>query len=281
MSGAGKTSVLKALEDLECESIDHVPLSMLRRLLPAAVTPRQSADKCVAIGIDVRTRDFGVEALLREIDRLSDQGHMKVTMVFMDCDNETLYRRYTETRHLHPLALDRPVVDGIALERNLLFPLRNRADVVIDTTALAPGQLKHILEGHFGPRAERGLNLFVTSFGFRRGLPRDADLVFDVRFLANPHYNADLKPLTGTDEAVAEFIRGDEAFELFFKNLTSMLEPLLPRYAAEGKSYLTIAIGCTGGRHRSVYVSERLAQWLRDRNFHVNVHHRDLGRPNT
>ncbi|MEO5336585.1 MAG: RNase adapter RapZ [Magnetospirillum sp. WYHS-4] len=269
MSGAGRTSALKAFEDLGFEALDNLPLSLLERLVTPLPRP-------LAIGVDIRTRDFGIESFVRGIGHLAADGQVKVQVLFLDCDDEELRRRYAETRHRHPLAGDRPVEDGIARERAAISPLRDRADLVIDTTGLAPGDLKRILAGHFGQGGPRGLAVFVTSFGFKRGLPREADLVFDVRFLANPHYDPALRPLTGQDSKVAEFVARDPDFQRFFDGLTALLLPLLPRYAAEGKSYLTIAVGCTGGRHRSVFVAERLAAWMRDRGQPVQLRHRDL-----
>lgn len=278
MSGAGKTTALKALEDLSFEAIDHVPLSMLARLVAPDDTETTAGERPIAIGVDVRTRDFDVDAVLRRIDHLISESGIAARLVFLDCDDDVLRRRYTETRHRHPLADDRPVADGIALERAMLTPLLRRAHIIIDTTALAPGQLKRILEGHHGSEDKHGLFVYVTSFGFRNGLPREADLVFDVRFLVNPHYDPELRGFTGKDERVRRFILGDEALEPFFNNLTTLLAPLLPRYVAEGKSYLSIAVGCTGGRHRSVYVADRLANWLEERGQRVQTHHRDLDR---
>lgn len=188
-------------------------------------------------------------------------------------------RRYTETRHRHPLAEDRTVADGIAREREMLTSLRSRADVTIDTSNLAGGELKRILDGHFGLLAEAALSVFVTSFAYRNGLPREADLVFDVRFLANPHYDPALRPMTGREEPIAAYVAADPDFSPFFDGLTGLLTPLLPRYAAEGKSYLTIAVGCTGGRHRSVFTAERLAAWLETQGLDVHIHHRELERP--
>jgi len=267
MSGAGRSSALKALEDLGYEAVDNLPLSLLPDLLRA---PTQRPP--LAVGVDVRTRDFGVGALLAAVDRVTGEH----TLVFLDCDDETLVRRFTETRRRHPLAGDRPVSDGIALERRRLAPLRDRADLVIDTTALSPGDLKRLLHGHFALDAAPGIAIFVTSFSYRNGLPRDADLVLDVRFLRNPHYVPDLRPHTGRDAEVGAFIDADPGFAPFFERLCAWLAPLLPRYEGEGKSYLTIAIGCTGGRHRSVYVAERLAAWLGRQGRRVGIGHRDL-----
>lgn len=267
MSGAGRSTALKALEDLGYEAVDNLPLSLLPDLLRA---PTQRPP--LAVGVDVRTRDFGVGTLFAAVDRAAGEH----TLVFLDCDDETLVRRFTETRRRHPLAGDRPVSDGIALERRRLAPLRDRADLVIDTTALSPGDLKRLLHGHFAPDAAPGIAIFVTSFSYRNGLPRDADIVLDVRFLRNPHYVPDLRLLTGKDAEVGTFIDADAGFAPFFERLCAWLAPLLPRYEGEGKSYLTIAIGCTGGRHRSVYVAERLAAWLGRQGRRVGIGHRDL-----
>jgi RNase adapter protein RapZ len=270
MSGAGRSTALKTLEDMGYEAVDNLPLSLLPNLLGAAAGPP------LAIGVDVRTRDFGVGELLDTLDRLAVQHKLALQIVFLDCEDDRLVRRYTETRRRHPLAGDRPVTDGIALERRRLSPLRDRADLVIDTTALSPGDLKRLLHGHFALDAAPGITIFVTSFSYRHGLPRDADLVLDVRFLRNPHYVLALQPLTGRDAAVGAFIEADPDFAPFFSRLCAWLGPLLPRYESEGKSYLTIAIGCTGGRHRSVYLAERLAAWLSREGRPVGIGHRDL-----
>lgn len=278
MSGAGKTTALKSLEDLGFECIDHLPLRLLPRLLrPDAAGESWPLLQSLAVGIDVRTRDFAVESVTGIIDRLR-QENVALKLVFLYCDDEEVRRRYSATRHRHPLADRLPLVDGITRERQFLLPLRERADLAIDTTGLNPGQLKRILEGHFAPTAETSLTVQVISFSFRSGLPRDADLVFDVRFLSNPFYRPELRAQTGFDEGVAGFIRADPAHAPFSESLRRLLQPLLPRYVAEGKSYLTIAVGCTGGRHRSVLVAEELATWLQGQGQRVHVLHRDLDR---
>ncbi len=280
MSGAGKTSALKALEDLSYEAVDNVPLSLLDSLVLSNQPALSGArlERPLAVGVDIRTRDFGVETFLQRYDELTRDGAFDVQILFLDCDDEELARRYEVTRHRHPLAVDRPIADGIARERRLVSVLRDRAHLVVDTTGMAPGELKHVLEGHFAVGTEAGLAVFVTSFSFRQGLPRDADLVFDVRFLSNPHYEPALRPLTGMDEAVKTFIRRDPAYTTFVDGLTGLLAPLLPRYKAEGKSYLTVAFGCTGGRHRSVFLAETLAAWFESLGEKVQVRHRDVGR---
>lgn len=279
MSGAGKTSALKAMEDLGYEAVDHVPISLLMRLvLPEDASMAEGPRGPIAVGIDIRTRDFEVERCMEVLDRLAADSRTEVSMLFLDCDDDELRRRYTATRHRHPLALDRPVTDGISLERETISALRDRSDLVIDTTGLPLGAFKGLLRGHFAVRAEAGLTVVVVSFSFRLGLPREADLVFDVRFLANPFYDLELRPLTGRDPAVAAHIERDDGLKPFLVALDRLLTPLLPRYAAEGKSYLTIGIGCTGGRHRSVYIAECLAKRLGAGGQRVHLHHRDLER---
>lgn len=270
MSGAGKTLALKSLEDLGYEALDNLPLF----LLGAAV--RSGAPRPMAIGIDIRTRDFGVQSMTAELDNLMRDRRLDARLLFIDADDEELRRRFTETRRLHPLATDRPLADGIRHERELISPLRGRADLVIDTTALPPGGLKRMLAGHFGLGSRSRLVVFVTSFSYRRGLPREADLVFDARFLSNPHYVPALRPLTGRDPRVVAHVEADAGFSQFFANVINLIDPLLPRFAAEGKSYLTIAIGCTGGRHRSVVIAEKLRDWLRERLIRVDLRHREL-----
>lgn len=274
MSGAGLSVALKALEDLGYESVDNLRLS----LVPALIEQGDPSHRSLAIVIDSRTRDFSVAAFLEQVESLRARPDLDVRLLFLDCGDEVLQRRFTETRRRHPLADDRPVPDGIQRERALLFPLKERADVVLDTTQLSIHDLRRILAGTFSLDSQPALQVFVTSFSFRLGLPREADLVFDVRFLTNPHWDLALRPLTGRDAAVAAKVEADPDFPAFFQNLTGLLRPLLPRYNQEGKSYLTVAVGCTGGRHRSVFVAERLAEWLKELGLKVGLSHRDLER---
>ena len=270
MSGAGRSIALKALEDIGYEAVDNLPL----KLLPALVG--EAGDRPVAVGIDTRTRDFAIAFVTDELDALRRDPAFEVRLVFLDCEDEVLRRRFTETRRRHPLALDRPVTDGIARERQLLAPLRDRADQVIDTSGLAIGDLRRLLQAGAGPSESAKLAVFVVSFAYRNGLPRDADLVFDVRFLRNPHYVPELKPRTGRDPEVRGYVEADPAFAPWFERLTQWLRPLLPRFEEEGKSYLTIGIGCTGGRHRSVTVAERLAAWFAAEGRRAELRHRDI-----
>lgn len=277
LSGAGMSVALKALEDLGYEAVDNLRLS----LVPALIQQADPKRRPLALVIDSRTRDFSAQAFLDELAELQARDDLDVRLVFLDCGDEVLQRRFTETRRRHPLAVDRTVPDGIQRERALLFPLKEHADLTIDTTQLSIHDLRRILSGNFQRDAQAALQVFVTSFSFRLGLPREADLVFDVRFLTNPHYDPALRPLTGLDPAVAARVESDADFPAFFRNLTELLRPLLPRYNQEGKSYLTIAIGCTGGKHRSVFVAERLAAWLADLGIRVNLSHRELSRLGT
>lgn len=271
MSGAGRTSTLHIFEDIGFEAVDNLPLSLLSDLVRGT-----ASGKALAIGVDIRTRDFAGDAFARELASLREAADGSVTTIFLDCDDDVLIKRYTETRRRHPLADDRPLADGIELERRLLDSVRHRADLVIDTSQSSPWHLKRQLTDRFSRDGTMGLGICITSFSFRRGLPREADLVFDVRFLRNPHYQLSLRPLTGRDSRVGNYIGEDGDFATFMDNLTGMLDLLLPRFEAEGKSYLTIAIGCTGGRHRSVFVAERLNDWIQPRYPRVQLHHRDV-----
>ena len=273
MSGAGRSSALKTFEDIGFDAVDNMPLVLLSNLTSGE--PAFARD--VAVGVDIRTRDFGVGSLITEMDRVMADGGIEVRLVFFDSSDEVLQRRFTESRRPHPLASDRPVLDGIARERQMLRALRARADLIIDTTELTPGELRRMLTGHFNGVTPNGLTAFVTSFSYRNGIPREADLVFDVRFLANPHYDPALQPMTGTAPEVGAFIAADPQFDPFFGALTGLMEVLIPGYVKEGKSYLTIAIGCTGGRHRSVYVAERIGDWLKKASLSVEVNHREAG----
>ncbi|HSK40503.1 MAG TPA: RNase adapter RapZ [Arenibaculum sp.] len=274
MSGAGLSTALKILEDLGYEAVDNLPLA----LLAALADQGDLLARPLAIAVDSRTRNFTAETLLARHDELAARPELSVRLVFMDCADEVLQRRFTETRRRHPLAIDRPVADGIARERNLLAPLREHADLVIDTSMLSLPEFRRLMNGHFQRNDEPTLHVFVTSFSYRQGLPREADLVFDVRFLDNPHYDPELRPMSGLDRPVAERVAGDPDFPGFFRHLTDLLQPLLPRYNQEGKSYLTIAVGCTGGRHRSVFVAKQLAEWLAGQGYRTGLSHRDLER---
>ncbi len=269
LSGAGISSALKAMEDLRFEVFDNFPLSFI----PDLYSDQSSSDKNmngVAIGVDTRTRGFSVKALLEMVEQT------KSKLVFITCDDTTLFKRFSETRRRHPLAIDKSVSYGIRVEREMFSSLQEQADVVIDSTNTSIHDLRHMLEGHFALKPDENLTVSLLSFGFKNGVPREANIVMDVRFLKNPHWDKDLKLLTGMDRAVGDYVRQDPDFDEFVDNFKGLLAPLLPRYAIEGKSYLSVAIGCTGGRHRSVYTVELLKAWLEEKGVKVFAEHRDL-----
>ena len=268
LSGAGKASILRLLEDLGFETVDNPPLSVLEGLVGDQGRP-------IAAGIDARTRDFAAEAALSLIARLRGRPDLATSLIFATAEDEVLLRRFTESRRRHPLAPTGRVGDGIARERALLAPLREAADLVVDTSGLPLPELRQRIERAFQP-GHSTLSVAVVSFAYPKGLPREADLVFDLRFLRNPHYDPELRPLTGRDPAVAAFIEADADFAPFWQRLTGFIDPLLPRFVAEGKKYLTLALGCTGGRHRSVLVAERLAAHLAGQGWRVDLGHREL-----
>ena len=274
MSGAGRSSALKVLEDLGYEAIDNLPLSLLGRLLFR--DEGENTGSALAIDVDIRTRGFQAETFVAAFAPLTERRDLDVTVVFFDCDGDVLSRRFTETRRRHPLAEDRPLNDGISRERALIAPVRERADLVVDTSQLSLPELRTLLKGHFGLERGPGLALSVMSFSYARGVPRDADLIFDTRFLSNPHYVDELRHLTGVHAKVEAHILADPAFEPFFGNLCTLLTSLLPHYTREGKTYLTVAFGCTGGLHRSVYLAERIAALLENEDWPVTLCHRDL-----
>ena len=275
MSGAGRATALHALEDFGYVAVDNVPLPLLGDLMRSTAGSPGEMAAPLAFGIDTRTYGFDTHDLARRVQELRLRSDLASRLLYLDCNTETLQRRYTESRRPHPLAPDRPVIDSIAEERSMIGRLRDSADLVVDTSMLSPHQFKQLLLGHFALGVQAGMRISVMSFSYRRGVPREADLVFDVRFLKNPHYVPELKPLTGLDADVTAFIESDPDYQPFIDRLEGLIGPLLPRFDAEGKSYLTIAVGCTGGRHRSVAVAKRLADWLRKAGRSVSVSHRD------
>lgn len=276
LSGAGKSSAMHVFEDLGFEAVDNLPLRLVPALLPGldSASPMPAP---LAIGIDTRTRGFAVEGFTAALRDLKQRPGLEVRLLFLECDDDQLVRRYTETRRRHPLALDRPAIDGIKQERPLMAPLKALADEVIDTTLLAPPEFRRLLALHYGETSGQ-LTISLISFAYRLGLPREADLVFDVRFLRNPHWVAELRALTGHDGPVGAHVAGDPLFQPFFSQISGLLLSLFEAYRTEGKSYLTIAVGCTGGRHRSVYVIERLAAVMQGAGWRVTIAHRDLNR---
>jgi UPF0042 nucleotide-binding protein len=270
MSGAGKSTVLDALEDMGWDTVDNLPVSLLedfargdggeRRTLPAAV------------GMDVRSRGFDAQTLPATFKSIDG---VRAEILYLDCSGSELMRRYNETRRRHPLAADRPAEDGIARERSMTAALRGAADSVLDTTDLKPAELRDEIRRRYGEDSDRPV-LTIASFGFARGVSRTADLVFDMRFLDNPHWVDELRPLTGEDERVRAHLARDPAWDDAIERVESLLKDWIPRYWAAGKSYLTVAFGCTGGRHRSVCAAVEIAERLRRAGFSPNLRHRDL-----
>ena len=276
MLGACKTTALHELEDIGWEAIDNFPIRLLTRLIGEGERGESDAAP-LAIGFDSRTRGFSPERVIERVKQLSARSELEVTTLFLDCSTAELQRRYDETRRRHHLAQDVPVDSGIRAERELLAPLRRWADVLIDTTRFSSNELRQVIRQHFAHEAHGQMTVTVASFGFARGVPPAADLVFDMRYLDNPHWQPELRGLTGLDQAVGAHIERDEAFAANFERIRDLLLDLLPRYAAQGKSYVNIAFGCTGGRHRSVFMAEKIAAALREGGFSPTVLHRNLG----
>lgn len=271
LSGSGKSHTMKILEDVGYETIDNLPLS----LLESVITADRSHPAPLAIDTDSRSRDFSAEALLETLNRLKTNPNYNIQLIFIEADDDILARRYNETRRRHPLAHERPVLDGIRHERQLLQPVREVADAVIDTSRLNIAELKGLIRSRF-PLNKPGLLIFVTSFSYRYGPPREADLVFDARLLKNPHYDPALQPLTGQDVAIGAFIQKDPAFQSYLDHVKGLLSVSIPRFEEEGRTYLTIGIGCTGGKHRSVFLTETVVDWLRSQGKKVKIKHRDI-----
>ncbi|WP_428484331.1 RNase adapter RapZ [Rhodopila sp.] len=286
LSGGGKASVLRALEDVGYEAVDNPPLQMLEDMVARG-------DHKLAVGIDARTRGFDATMVLEAIGRLRANPALRVELVYTWADEATLLRRFTETRRRHPLVPQGRVLDGIAAEQVLTADLRQHADLVVDTSDLPLAGLRRLIEQHFGAgtgNEQSRMVVSLISFAYPRGLPPEADLVFDARFLRNPHYDPILRSGTGLDEAVAAYVEADPDFANYFTRLTEFVDFVLPRFVQEGKKYATITIGCTGGRHRSVHLIEKLANHLTNyvpaalnspddtRHWRLHVTHRELAR---
>jgi RNase adapter protein RapZ len=278
LSGAGKSTALRTLEDLGWETVDNLPLSLLDHLLSTPPASGREDDRPLAVGLDSRTRGFDAARIVQQVKRLLAEGH-PVETLYLDCAGSELLRRYSETRRRHPLAPDRPATDGIAEEREVMLPLRRWSDHVVDTTDTTANALQQLVRTRFGDDSRGGPTVSVGSFAFSRGLPRNADFVFDMRFLRNPHWMEGLREKTGLEEDVAAYIAGDSAYDEALERIEALLLALLPRYRSEGKAYVSIAFGCTGGRHRSVHSAERVAARLRAAGFSPTIEHRDLAMP--
>jgi len=269
-AGAGRSTAIHILEDMGYEAIDNLPMHLLPRLLSGGPVERP-----LAIGIDTRTRGFDPTAIL---EILESDAQTPPTLVFLDCNEETLLRRYTETRRRHPAAPDEAPIVGIRYEIELLQGLRERADILIDTTDFSPHDLKAEMGRMFDYDQSYSLAISVQSFSYKRGTPRGVDMIIDCRFLQNPHWQEDLRALNGKDAAVANYVKADPLYDAFFEQLCDMCRLLLPAYRKEGKAYFSIGLGCSGGKHRSVCVTENLAKQLAEDGWQVSIRHRELDR---
>lgn len=272
-SGAGRSTAINVLEDLGFEVIDNLPMRLLPRLLEGA-----PLDHPMALGLDVRNRDFSAHGLVDLINALSARDDVAAELLYLDCRPEVLMRRYSETRRRHPLAADDHPEAGIARELDLLNAVRERADILMDTSDLTPHELRDAVQEQFEDANAQRLAISVQSFSYKRGAPRGLDLVMDCRFLRNPYWQPELRKLTGLSDEVAQHVAGDPRFDEFFEKILGLTEFLLPAYTDEGKSHLSIGFGCTGGQHRSVAVAEKLAEALAERGWRVSIRHSELER---
>ncbi|MCI5111678.1 MAG: RNase adapter RapZ [Marivita sp.] len=272
-SGAGRSTAINVLEDLGFEAIDNIPLRMISRLFE-----EDPPGHPLALGIDVRNRDFSLDRLLDLHTDMVSQTEGNATLLYLDCRPDVLLRRYSETRRRHPLAQSETPEIGIAREIELLQPIEERADILIDTSNLSPHDLKAQLHQWFADASSQKLSVAVQSFSFKRGIPHGADMVFDCRFLANPHWEPSLRELTGLDESVRTFVAADGRAQPFLEKIGDMLGFLLPEVDREGKTHLSVAIGCTGGQHRSVVVAEHVARTLAEQGWRVSIGHKELAR---
>lgn len=273
-SGAGRSTAIAVLEDLGFEAIDNLPL----RLLPSLLDSPDTTDRPMALGIDVRNRDFSISALIETIDGLSADRGGQLSVLYLDCSADVLIRRFSETRRRHPLAPAEDPAIGVERELDLLQPIRARADTLIDTTELNVHQLRAELETWFASGGERAMAISVQSFSYKRGLPRGMDMVFDCRFLSNPYWQPELRALDGRDTAVRDHVAADKRYDAFFDQVLGLMQLLLPAYVEEGKSHLSVAFGCTGGQHRSVVLAQALAAALAQQDRQVSIRHRELER---
>lgn len=274
MSGSGKGTVLKAFEDLGYICVDNLPVLLIPDFI-RAIRDSSGAEKRIALVVDIRAgerlRDLG--RTIRELKKSLKQ----VLVLFLEARDSILVRRFSETRRPHPLSARRPLLEAIRIERRRLGEIAELADVIIDTSDFTVHQAKSLIMGRFGRRpGDRELNIQLLSFGYKNGLPLEADLVLDTRFLPNPHFVPRIRDLSGKDRRVARYMKSFPETESFIRRVTRLLQYLLPRYVREGKSYLTVAVGCTGGRHRSVFVVEELARCLKNKRWNVQVRHRDV-----
>lgn len=272
-SGAGRSTAINAFEDLGYEVIDNLPLSLVPHLIEGPSLPRP-----IALGLDVRNRDFSAGALIELIDTLTRDPQRHLHVVYLDCSESELILRYNQTRRRHPLAQDETPTQGIAREIDLLAPIRARADHLIDTTAMSPHELKAEIAQLFSVESIGQMGVSVQSFSYKRGVPRGLDIVLDCRFLSNPHWQIGLRDLDGRDARVRDFVSADPLFDSFATKVQDLIFLLLPAQRREGKAHLSIGFGCTGGQHRSVVMAEKLAKALAEAGWPVSKRHQELER---
>ncbi|WP_108861264.1 RNase adapter RapZ [Ruegeria sp. Alg231-54] len=272
-SGAGRTTAIRVLEDLGFEAIDNLPMGLLMRLLDGPEN-----DRPMALGIDARNRDFSTIGFIDLVMRLRRTEQVELMVLYLDCRNEVLLRRFSETRRRHPVAADAGPEAGVLQEKELLAPIREIADILIDTSQINVHQLRKEVEHWFAPEGGRHLAVSIESFSYKRGLPHGLDMVFDCRFLANPYWRPELRAEDGRNQDVARYVKSDANYAPFFDRVVDLLKLLLPAYRAEGKTHLSVAFGCTGGQHRSVATAEAVAKALAQEGQQVAVRHREMER---
>ena len=267
-SGAGRTTVIHILDDQGFDTLDNVPVHLIPR-----VVPRELVDKPLALGLDIRSKSFSLQNLMKEISNWKALSKSSVVILFLECSLDVLIKRFSLTRRPHPVPGENNLELSIKRELKLIAPLREKADFVLDTSNTSPNELRLKLGSIFPLAKNRSINIMLQSFSFRNGSPSGVDMIFDCRFLKNPNWEDGLKDLNGTDFEVKDYLRKDESWESFNKSLIQMLLTIIPAFEKEGKSYLSIALGCTGGQHRSVFVAEQLYKHLLDKSYDVKIIH--------
>lgn len=275
LSGAGKSTALKTLEDIGWEAVDNFPIRLIDGLIDTP-SPSHESKMPLALGFDSRTRGIRADTLIKQIKKLEQDDNFHVETLFLDCNGNELERRYAESRRRHPMSHDRPASDGIAQERQLLAPYLRWAEHIVDTSKMSVNDLQIEIRQKFSLLSSPRMTISLTSFGFSRGIPNNVDLVFDMRFLRNPHWDDNLRPLTGLDNSVADYIRADGEYDAAVEKMFDLLSHILPLYEKQSKAYVNIAFGCTGGRHRSVHITETFGKLLQKLGFSPTIYHRNL-----
>ena len=273
LSGAGRTTAIRALEDIGYETIDNLPISLLPNIVSSPSKPAR-----IAVGLDTRNRDFSTHGVLEMLETLSRMPWLKVDLVFIQCSTEVLVRRFSETRRRHPLAPAESPIIGIERERDLLLPILVRADVLLNSSDMSPHEMRGEITSYYSTDSALGLAVSVQSFSYKRGLPRGVDMLFDCRFLRNPYWDANLRSLDGQDKSVQDYVKQDTNFNEFYQKIRDLCLFLLPAYKDEGKTHFSIGFGCTGGKHRSVTLTELLANDLAHHGWQVSIRHREKER---